>query len=455
MVLCWISAFTLLPAFLCLMERMKPLVRGKTKPPAAPLAGAVANLVHSRPGLIWAISVGLTVLSLATFTRYTPAIIETNLAKLRNKESLTHGAAFLSKNLDDIFQRYLSPMVILPQERADTLKIAEKLREKKEAQGPGSMIASVQTMDDFIPTQQEEKIKLLREIKEMLPPKLLHRMSADDQRLVAQYLTPAVFKPIGIRDLPDLVIKKFTERDGSVGKLVLVEPPLSEDTGKGERLIQFIHDLRDTADSVKAGTPLAGGLPITSDMIEAVTSDGPRATFFAFVAVVVLVIVLFRNLATISLVLFSLMIGVLWLGGLILGLDLKINFLNFIALPITFGIGVDYGVNIFQRYREEGSGSILKVIRHTGGAVGLCSFTTITGYMSLLIAGNQGFVSFGRLAVAGEITCVIAAVISLPAYLTWRDRKKPSATFGSAGASSGAIAAVTTPGSRPKPSPEL
>jgi predicted RND superfamily exporter protein len=47
----------------------------------------------------------------------------------------------------------------------------------------------------------------------------------------------------------------------------------------------------------------------------------------------------------------------------------------------------------------------------------LCSFTTITGYSSLLIAGNQAFVSFGRLAVLGELACVFAAVISLPAFL--------------------------------------
>ena len=30
----------------------------------------------------------------------------------------------------------------------------------------------------------------------------------------------------------------------------------------------------------------------------------------------------------------------------------KLNFLNFIALPVTFGIGVDYAVNIVQRDLE-------------------------------------------------------------------------------------------------------
>ena len=46
-------------------------------------------------------------------------------------------------------------------------------------------------------------------------------------------------------------------------------------------------------------------------------------------------------------------------------------------LPITFGIGVDYAVNIMQRYRRDGPGSALNAVRETGGAVVLCSLTTI------------------------------------------------------------------------------
>ena len=95
--------------------------------------------------------------------------------------------------------------------------------------------------------------------------------------------------------------------------------------------------------------------------------------------------------------------------------DLKVNFLNFIALPITFGIGVDYSVNILSRYRSDGGRSIVKAIEHSGGAVALCSFTTVVGYGSLILAGNQAFVSFGVLAVVGEMTCLIAALIALPA----------------------------------------
>ena len=46
------------------------------------------------------------------------------------------------------------------------------------------------------------------------------------------------------------------------------------------------------------------------------------------------------------------------------------------------------------------------------------------GYGSLMVAGSQAFVSFGRVAILGEVTCVAAALVSLPALLMWMDRRR-------------------------------
>jgi predicted RND superfamily exporter protein len=425
MVLCWISAFTLLPAYLTILDRIRPLVKRGTQKKSEPLIWDwIARVIHRFALPIWIGSLLVTLASLALFVNFDPdKIQETNLAKLRNKYSMTQGSAYLSKNLDEIFNRYLSPLVILPKNREDARRIAQILKHRKESEGEASLIASVQTLDDFLPDEQRSKLEELKEIRKLLPERMVARLSRTDQDKVGELLDTGKLKPVRQGGLPDLVLKKFTERDGAIGNMVLVEPPLSNATWEGKALFKFIHELRETADSVEPGTAIAGALPITTDMLEAVAHDGPRATLFALMAVFVLVVFLFRNIRTISLTLFALILGVIWLAGFILAFRLKVNFFNFIALPITFGIGVDYGVNIFQRYREEGGGNILRVVRNTGGAVALCSFTTVTGYTSLLIAGNQGFVSFGRLAVAGEITCVTAALVALPAYLTLRARK--------------------------------
>jgi predicted RND superfamily exporter protein len=162
-------------------------------------------------------------------------------------------------------------------------------------------------------------------------------------------------------------------------------------------------------------------------MYQSVRRDGPKATYIALIGVFALVVILFRHFGAISFAVLALGTGILWLSGLIFGFDLKINFLNFIALPITFGIGIDYGVNILQRYRQDPEKRIVFALRRSGGAVALASLTTIIGYSSLLLAGNQAFVSFGRLAVLGEITCLSAALLTLPSTILLLTRGKPKA----------------------------
>jgi len=92
---------------------------------------------------------------------------------------------------------------------------------------------------------------------------------------------------------------------------------------------------------------------------------------------------------------------------------IKINFFNFVALPVSFGIGVDYAVNFVLRYDQDPSQGALGVLRSTGGAILLCSMTTMLGYTALLGSVNQAIRSLGLLAVLGEIGCLAAAALVL------------------------------------------
>jgi predicted RND superfamily exporter protein len=431
MFLCWLSAYVLLPSFLTLLDRLKTLAPAHKTPPKPVLAEAVARGVARFPRAIFAASMLAVAFSAVAIFQSRGTIIEMDMNKLRDQRCLEQGSGALYHYIHDIFRRYLSPVVILPRDRESSRKIAANLKSMVKMQGESAMIESVQTLDDFVPQDQTAKVAVLNEIQRLLPPRILARLNPKDQKLVGELLVPQAMTPFSEKELSPLIRSKFTERTGAIGNLVLINNKEGRAADKADELMKYVSDIRATADAVEPGAPVAGVLPITADMITAIVKDGPKATVLAFIAVILLVTVLFRNTKTILLCLFALCIGNFWLAGLIFHFDIKINFLNFVALPITFGIGVDYGVNVFQRYREEGSGSIINVVRNTGGAVALASLTTIIGYGSLLIAGNQAFVSFGLLAVLGELTCVFAAVVTLPAFLrsidSTRARRKNTA----------------------------
>lgn len=428
MVLCWISAYTLLPTLLTLLDRWPGLVKKGTMAPRPFLAGALAKLVERHPRSIAGISLTLTLVALATFFFHKPEVLELDMNKLRDRNSMQKGSGHYYHYISEIFGKNLSPIVLLTDTRENAQKIAAALRARKDHEGKESLIAWVQTLDDLVPVQQDKKLEVLTEFREILKPSTMKFVPADYKSLANEVLATGDLKPFTENDLSPLVLKRFTEADGTRGRIVLVDKPVVAE-GKAEDAnvtVSFVRDLREVVDGVSPATAIAGQLPITADMFSAIMKDGPKATLFACAAVFLLVAVLFHNLRMIALVSFTLWIGVFWLAGLILGLNIKINFLNFIALPITFGIGVDYGVNVFQRYREDGMKSILDAVRYTGAAVGLCSLTTVIGYTSLIMASNQAFVSFGVLAVLGEICCVTVATIYLPAYLLTQKTRIPA-----------------------------
>jgi predicted RND superfamily exporter protein len=243
---------------------------------------------------------------------------------------------------------------------------------------------------------------------------------------VGKVLPPPGLAPFTVEDLPEDLRRQLTELDGKIGTPVLVYPSGRIDVWNGLDVRRFATELR--AIDLPPDAPAASSLLVFSDVLDAIESDGPRATALSLGGVVLLVLVAFgigrrsvRSLADAGWVLASLGVGVLWFGGLAGFLGLRLNMLNFIALPITFGIGVDYATNIFQRRRLEHARSIADVLRTTGGAVALCSLTTILGYSSLLIARNQALFSFGVLSVLGEVACLAAALLAFPAVLRLRE----------------------------------
>ena len=80
--------------------------------------------------------------------------------------------------------------------------------------------------------------------------------------------------------------------------------------------------------------------------------------------------------------------GLLWLMLLLYLGRIKINFFNFVALPITFGIGVDYAVNVMQRVLN--GGGVIPAMRSTGGAVVLNSLHHDTGVPRAARLGEPG-----------------------------------------------------------------
>ncbi len=409
--LCWLSTYTVLPAFLAVLER-----RGRIRPGPPPTIGRLlVRLVPRRPRLVkYGAFITFLVMTgiMGRFLLGEP--LETNLRNIRSAGPQFEEQTRWMRKIDRAFGSGLSGgFVIVTSSIEQAMAVTQRLRKVDEANPETQRLFSrVSNVADLLPSQQPEKLQLLAQIRRLSMGKALEALDAPDRRLVEEVRPPEDLRALTPYDLPHEMAWPYTERDGTRGRLVLANAGRGVDTWN-------LNDLRRFAASVRAldlGPDVLVGGPafVFSDMLRAMYRDGPLATIAAAVASTLIIFLLgvrrFAGptlfcgaLCTISMIAISSLLGV------------KINFLDFVALPITIGGGIDYAVNIAARARE--NPGVEQVVGATGSAVLLQSYTTTVGYGSLLFSLNLGIRSFGLAAMVGELAGLSVAIMIAPALL--------------------------------------
>ena len=441
MILCWAFTYSYCPALIFLWERIR-----RPRPERAHTARTrirIATAIIANPRALLAAVGGITLLAAWALAPLLRSPFEYDFSKLRNQQSRKHGAGDLYVRVGRIFPQDLAPVGIAllprPDDAAafrDALLIKdcvagltnakdpraadpEKLRalcEQRVAAGEptGGLLSSVSTAQGSLPKDQEAKLAVIADLRRQLADPAFERLEADQKKQLEAWAPPKDLRRLSVEDLPELIARRFREVDGTLGRVALIYPVRVWANWDGHSLIRMSDTFQDVRLPSGELVSAAGNSSMFAAMLRSISHDGPLATEAAFAGVVLLVAILFRNARSTVLVLTSLLAGMLWMGGAGAALGLRLNFLNFVALPITLGIGVDYAVNIFARLGAEPAAGRARALAETGSAVALCSTTTIIGYSSLFMASNGALRSFGKLADLGEVGCLLAALLFVP-----------------------------------------
>ena len=433
LVLCWLATVFVLPAVLAALERVSPMVFDVQGGIVARIRagwGAAfgkpfAWIVPRAPRTIATIGLLLAVggfAGLYTYVKRDP--MEYDLGRLRNDRKNRATEEHYKKLSDDITGYVGADGMAMLVDRVDQVTpLRDELYKVRDAAPEAEKpFSALYALEDFVPKEQEAKLPILRDLAKKLTK--MHKRGGikdDAWAKVSRYLPPAELAPITIDDLPEGIARPFTETDGTRGRIVYIAPTAGDMTEDAKYLLRWAASYRKTQlpdGSVVLGS---GRAVIYADMWTAVLAAVPTAAIASIVAVILVVLLSFRRGRSTLYVLGALAIGIGWMAGALVLLKMKLNFINFVALPITFGIGVEYAVNIVYRYSREGRGGAVKAMKETGGAVVLCSMTTILGYLALAGSTNFAIRSLGYVAVLGEICTLLAAMLALPAALIWID----------------------------------
>src|SRR6478736_3727782 len=432
MLLCWVATYTVLPAILSLFERLKSSQGGFSErlgglyaKPFIWLAKRYAGPL-SLFGLVSALGMGVAT---AAYFIYDP--MEYNLTNIRNENKTPSSAQELSSRMAKIVGGVNQGGRAVLADRLDQIEplVAELERRRDAAPENAKPFGEVVSVYSLMPKDQDQKLQLLSEIRERIDRARKRNLVSDADYQEIEKNLPSKLKKLELSDLPELAVNPFREKNGTIGTILYVGPT------KG-RSVNDLHYLELWADSMReiqlpTGEVIRGtGDPVIfADMLTTIARDAPRVAFLSVLGTAAVVLFAFRGRSGGWVALATLFLGLTWLIGALYLMNLKLNFLNFVALPIAIGVGSDYAINVMKRREIEGNEGIERAFTETGGAVVACSMTTLSGYAALMFSVNGAVHSMGITAALGELATQFSAMLVLPAVLYWFSRRASKRTL--------------------------
>ncbi len=304
--------------------------------------------------------------------------------------------------------------IVLTDSKEELDEIVAALEKKIAEDDPTPTIDKVKTLWTEL-RGQDEKLDIIGEIRALTNGEGAKLIRGTQKAQLDSLRDLLDVKRLSVEDLPENLLRKFETIDGSQAYFAQILPSVQLRDGKNA--IAFAEDSHEIHTASGKVFYSSSSNIIFADMLRLMLRDSPRAISLTVVVVLLIVLADFRSLCSALLVIFPLACGTVWMCGSLYLQDLKLNFYNMVALPTIIGMGIDNGVHLYHRYREEGPGSMPVVIRSTGGAMFISMLTTMVGFFGLMMATHPGLNSIGRLALIGLLTCFVAAVLVLPAIL--------------------------------------
>lgn len=350
---------------------------------------------------------------------------ETNLAKLRSAggavqeapaEAARHevGSKFRATAQTSNNE---SPIIVVAETPEDAAYIHRRLERDK---GSLSRMDRFVSLSTFVPEDQARKAAIAERIRGRIEAKLevLQGQDKTEAQRALEFLSP---KPYTADEVPDFVRKRFLDTQGSVGRFLLI----------------FANGNLLDADSVREvvgqfGTfsiPASQGKParevrstasyfILAEADSMVRKEGPRAVLLAALAILVVVLLHFRNLRLVAHTYIPVFFAFLIFLGVIRLLNLQLNLFSVTVLPSILGIAIDGTLQIVHRYHQKDAG-LQQILAQTGGAAWAALVTTAAGFAALLFQDNMGLQSIAWMAVAGlPVVCTLGNILT-GALLAW------------------------------------
>ena len=184
---------------------------------------------------------------------------------------------------------------------------------------------------------------------------------------------------------------------------------------QGFQILTLIPDRPELISRLESDLDKLSGVTLVSQsrfgrqLSHEIGADFSRFITAAGVAVLVLLLLLFRRLPEVLLALLPVLTGLIVMFGGMGWLGLEMNLFNVVASILIIGLGVDYGIFMVCHGQQEEELASSRAVLVSG-------LTTLVGFGALVLAKHPALHSIGLTVLLGISAAVPTAVLVVPAF---------------------------------------
>ncbi len=171
-----------------------------------------------------------------------------------------------------------------------------------------------------------------------------------------------------------------------------------------------------------------GSFQNSANQFTIIIQDLKSTALYSIVGVLLLITLFFRQVVGSLFITLPLLMSLTWTFGVTYLVIGSLNMITVGLFAILFGLGIDFGIHIFARYREahrrgmDIEQALTVTVRYTGKALATTAVTTSIAFYSLLLTDFKGFSEFGFIVGTGILFSLVAMVAICPAFIVLAER---------------------------------
>jgi predicted RND superfamily exporter protein len=404
-VTCLVLMLTLLPALWVLLERRGAKLQSRVDDVKLAPITFLARMSARSPFPVLGLSLAVIAVSIVGFSRFH---FETNLERIFNRQV---PAVVTGKRMQELFQINAGPWFVSAPSLDEARRVSQALR-------ASSIVARVDSLADVMPGDPQARVAAIRaaqveiEAQRKTYEGLMPVVGDDEAKQMREVtrllvmLEEAGARPAPtIEDLPPVLRDRLRAPNGEF----IIYAYVSEPTLDG-------YDAQKHRLAIQAIAPGATGGGALLEAIMATERPWAIPIFIGILLFVLALLILdFRDPRLVLLSLAPVVAATGVTFGLMCWANVSFNVLTTLVIPLIIGLGVDNGIHVVHRIKEDRTLSPDVAAASVGKAVVMTTLTTVISFGTLMFTDHAGMEGMALVILIGLPTSLLASVTTLPA----------------------------------------